>query len=238
MQFLVTSRGPLRVRGEHVLRVDPLPLPPRDHLPSLQEQARNEAVRLFVERARAADPAFPFDVDVAEYIAAICRRLDGLPLAIELAAARVSLLPPEALLARLEQSLPLLTGGSRDAPQRQRALRDTIAWSYDLLSPDNQRLFRWLSAFVGGFSLEAAEAIAIAGGLSGEVLATMTALVDQSLLRASAAVDGTARYSMLETIREYGLEELAASGETEAAQEAQATYIREPHRTSGTSCHG
>ncbi len=227
VQMLVTSRAPLRVRGEHVLPVNPLPLPPSDGLFSLKELARNEAVCLFVERAREADPAFPLDLDVAASIAEICRRLDGLPLAIELAAARVTVLPPAALLARLQQCLPLLTGGPRDAPARQQTLRDTIAWSYDLLTPEEQRLVRWLSVFVGGFTLEAAEAFHAAHGLPGDVLTGLTRLVDHSLVQRSTGAAGTARYSMLETIREFSLEQLYASGETDAARGAHATYIRD-----------
>src|SRR5215216_39139 len=214
VQVLATSRAPLRIRGEHLLPVEPLPLPSSDTLLSLQEYMRNEAVRLFVERAREADPAFALDSDVATNIAGICHRLDGLPLAIELAAARVTVLPVAALLARLQKCLPLLTDGPRDAPQRQRTLRDTIAWSYDLLADEEQRLFRWLSVFVGGFTFEAAEAVAVAADLTADVLTRITALVDHSLLRGRTAADGTARYTMLETIREFGLAQLAASGET------------------------
>jgi predicted ATPase/DNA-binding CsgD family transcriptional regulator len=227
VQVLATSRAPLRVRGEQTLPVEPLPLPPSDTLLSLKELAQNEAVRLFVERAHEADPAIRLDLEAAGAIADICRRLDGLPLAIELAAVRVTVLPPVALLARLQQSLPLLTGGPRDAPQRQRTLRDTIAWSYDLLDDEEQRLFRWSSVFVGGFTFEAAEAFAVAADLSGDVIARITALVDHSLLRRRTGADGTARYTMLETIREFGLEQLAASGETDAARAAHAVYVRD-----------
>jgi predicted ATPase/DNA-binding CsgD family transcriptional regulator len=227
VQILATSRAPLRIRGEHLLPVEPLPLPGSDSLLSLKELVRSEAVRLFVERARAADPAFPLDQEAAVCVADICRRLDGLPLAIELAAARVTVLPPAALLARLQQSLPLLTGGPRDAPARQRTLRDTIAWSYDLLPPEQQRLFRWLSVFVGGFTLEAAEAVAIAMALPGEVVGRITTLLDNSLLRGRPDTDGSVRYSMLETIREFGLEALIASGESDLASAAHATYIRD-----------
>ena len=227
VQVLATSRAPLRVRGEQTLPVEPLPLPASDTLLSLKELARNEAVRLFVERAREADPALRLDLEAAHTIADICQRLDGLPLAIELAAARVTVLPPAALLARLQKCLPLLTDGPRDAPQRQRTLRDTIAWSYDLLDDEEQRLFRWLSVFVGGFTFEAAEAFAVAADLTGDVLARITTLVDHSLLRRRTGADGTARNTMLETIREFGLEQLAASGETDAARAAHASHIRD-----------
>ena len=227
VQVLATSRAPLRVRGEQMLPVEPLPLPASDDLLSLKDLARNEAVRLFVERAREADPALRLDLEAAGAISDICHRLDGLPLAIELAAARVTVLPPAALLKRLQQSLPLLTDGPRDAPQRQRTLRDTIAWSYDLLDDEEQRLFRWLSVFVGGFTFEAAEAFAVAADLTGDVLARITTLVDHSLLRRRTGADGTARNTMLETIREFGLEQLAASGETDAARAAHASHIRD-----------
>src|SRR5215211_436017 len=209
VQILATSRAPLRVRGEHVLPVEPLPLPSSDTLLSLKELMRNEAVRLFVERAREANPAFPLDLDVATSIAEICHRLDGLPLAIELAAARVTVLPPAALLARLQQCLPLLGGGSRDAPERQRTLRDTIAWSYDLLTDEEQRLFRCLSVFGGGFSFEAAEWVTRSQGVttkgttnpphsdtlaprhlaSPSVFDGITSLVDHSLLRTRTGAD-------------------------------------------------
>ena len=227
VQVLATSRAPLRVRGEHTLPVEPLPLPASDTLHSLKELARNEAVRLFVERAREADPTIRLDLEAAGAIAEICHRLDGLPLAIELAAARVTVLPPAALLTRLQQCLPLLTDGPRDAPERQRTLRGTITWSYDLLANEEQRLFRWLSVFVGGFTFEAAEAFAVAADLSGDVLARITALIDHSLLRRRTGADGTARYTMLETIREFGLEQLAASGEIDAARAAHASHIRD-----------
>jgi predicted ATPase/DNA-binding NarL/FixJ family response regulator len=235
VQLLTTSRAPLHLRGEQLLPLDPLPLPAFGNLPSPMELARNDAVRLFVERAREADPAFPFDAEVAASVAAICRHLDGLPLAIELAAARVTVLPPHVLLARLQQSLLLLTDGPRNVPQRQRTLRDTIAWSHDLLREDEQRLFHWLSVFVGGFTLEAAEWVSGVGFPSvpsdtrhptSDTLDVVAALVEQSLVRRSTGADGAARYAMLETIREYGLERLAASGEAEAACEAQATYMR------------
>jgi DNA-binding CsgD family transcriptional regulator len=186
----------------------------------------NPAVSLFVERARAVDPAFTLNPDVASAVAAICRRLDGLPLSIELAAARVPMLPPEVLLTRLEQRLPILTSGPLDAPARQRSLRDAIAWSYELLDPQAQQLFRWLSVFVGGFTLEAAEWVAERLPASPRgVLEQIAALMDQSLLHTTTGRNG--RYAMLETIREYGREQLAASGEEAAANAAHAAYVRD-----------
>ena len=151
LTLLATSRTPLRVGGEHVFDVTPLAVPAASVPLREMVAAPAAAVRLFVARAQAVRHDFTLDIDNAEAVAAICRRVDGLPLAIELAAARVNALPPPALLARLEQRLPILTGGVRDAPERQRAMRDAIAWSYDLLSTEEQRLFRRLAVFVGGF---------------------------------------------------------------------------------------
>ncbi|CAA9520147.1 MAG: hypothetical protein AVDCRST_MAG73-127, partial [uncultured Thermomicrobiales bacterium] len=175
---LVTSRVVLRLSGEHDVSVQPLPLPEAD---SEAMTAETDAVRLFLARARAARAGFvPTDADTIA-VAAICRRLDGLPLAIELAAARVAHLPPAALLARLEQRLPLLTGGPRDAPLRQQTMRDAIAWSYDLLPAEEQALFRRLAVFAGGFTLDAAEAVAGDAALS--VFDALCALVDASLVQ-------------------------------------------------------
>jgi predicted ATPase len=166
LAVLATSRAVLRLSGEHAFLVPPLPLPDLTDLPSpLGELGAAPAVRLFVERARAARADFALTEENAAAVARLCHRLDGLPLAIELAAARTAMLPPPALLARLDRRLPLLTGGPRDAPARLRTMRDAIAWSHDLLTPDEQVLFRHLSVFAGGFTVEAAEAIA--GGQGG-----------------------------------------------------------------------
>jgi predicted ATPase/DNA-binding CsgD family transcriptional regulator len=239
LKLLVTSRAVLRLSGEHDFPVPPLALPDLAPLGSLERVADTEAVRLFRARAQAVRPDFNLGPDTAPTVAAICRRLDGLPLAIELAAARVVHLPLAALLMRLERRLPLLTSGARDQPTRLQTMGGAIAWSYDLLDPAQQALFRRLSVFVGGFSLEAAEAVAGRGrresaresGGQGEEQFTsstpldlVSALVDKSLLRPSEPVGAEPRYAMLETIREYGLEQLAVSGEEVATRDAHARY--------------
>jgi predicted ATPase len=211
LTVLGTSRAALRVLGERVVR-----------LPSLSEAA---AVRLFAERAEAADGDFALTAANADTITAICQQLEGLPLAIELAAARVAHLPPTALLAGLEHRLPLLTGGLRDAPARQQTMRAAIVWSHDLLTPEEQVLFRRLAVFVGGCTLEAAEAVAGGSGdLGVDLLDGVASLVDKSLLWADDDPSGEPRYRMLETVREYGLEQLAAGGEEEATRRGHAIW--------------
>jgi len=229
--LLVTSRAPVHVRGEQLLPVAPLAVPDLTHLPPREELAQVAAVTLFVARARAVAPDFALTPANAPVVAAICARLDGLPLAIELAAARVTLLPPSALLARLEYRLPLLVGGARDLPERQQTLRAAIAWSYDLLHAGERALFRRLAVFAGGATLEAIEAICpTSPDLEGDVLEWLAALVDQNLLRREAGdlaeqgESGEPRMGMLETIRAYGREQLATSGETEATERAHAEY--------------
>lgn len=221
---LATSRVPLRLRAEREYPVPPLGLPRRKPPPTLEQLSQYEAVRLFIDRAQAVNPDFAVDNDNAPAVAEICWRLDGLPLAIELAAARVRLLPPQAILARLEHRLPFLTGGARDAPARQRTLRDTIAWSYDLLDPDDQTLFRRLAVFTGGCTLEAAEAVGNHDGAL-DAFSGVERLCEQSLLRQEAGVDGAPRFTMLETIREFGLERLGASGEADAARARHAAVM-------------
>jgi predicted ATPase len=162
VRALVTSRVTLALSGEHEYALRPLGLPDPKRLPPLETLSQYAAVALFIERAQAADERFAVTNASAPAVAEICARLDGLPLAIELAAARVKLLPPQALLKRLEKQLPVLTGGARDLDQRQRTMRDTIAWSYNLLAPEEQRLFRRLAVFVEGWTLEAAEAVCAA----------------------------------------------------------------------------
>jgi predicted ATPase/class 3 adenylate cyclase len=223
LKVLATSRVPLHVRAEQLYPVPPLTLPGPAESSDAGAIAHSEAVQLFVERAQAARPDFALTVPHAPVVAEIVRRLDGLPLAIELAAARVRLLPPAALLKRLESRLSVLTGGPRDAPVRQRTLRDEIAWSYGLLSNDEQALFRRLAAFVGGCTLAAAEAVA---GRDGDldVFAGLGSLVDSSLVRQDEH-DGEPRFTMLETIREYGLERLTESGEEPAVRKSLAAYF-------------
>jgi predicted ATPase/class 3 adenylate cyclase len=214
MRILVTSRAPLRVRGEHEYAVPPLALPDRERTIGPAALSQYGAVALFVERAAAIKGDFTVTNENAPAIAEICHRLDGLPLAIELAAARTRLLSPQAILARLERRLPLLTGGARDLPARQQTLRNAIAWSYDLLIPEEQALYRQLGMFVGGWTLEAAEAVCNPEGALGlDVLDGLTSLAAQSLLRHEDGPDGESRFGMLETIREYALEQLQASGE-------------------------
>ena len=174
-------------------------------------------------RARAVDPTFALNDANAGAVAAICHRLEGLPLALELAAAQSAVLTPAALLPLLARRLPLLTSGRRDAPARQRTLRDAIAWSYDLLTPDEQRLFRGLAVFVGGVSLEAATGVAARD--QDAAYATLAALVEHSLLRHEPGPGGDSRYLMLETIREFALERLDEAGETEAARDAHASWF-------------
>ena len=164
VKILATSRAPLHLRGEREYPVPALALPDPSRPEPVAQLIQYEAIRLFVERAQAAKPAFALTDENAAAVAEICRRLDGLPLALELAAARVKLLPPQALLERLDERLKLLTGGARDAPARQRTLRDAIAWSHDLLSPHDQTLFRRLAVFAGGCTLEAVEAVGNADG--------------------------------------------------------------------------
>jgi non-specific serine/threonine protein kinase len=220
LSLLVTSRIPLHLYGEREFPVPPLDLPDELAEPAVAEVAGSEAVRLFVERARAVQPAFALRAENASLVAAICRKLEGLPLAIELAAARVRLFPLQELLARLDQPLAILTGGPRDAPERQRTLRDTIAWSYELLDEDEQRLFRRLSVTRGGWTLEAAEALA---GDDPSTLDHLSALVEHGLVR-QIETDGEARYGMLETVREFGWERLTALGELDDARGRHARF--------------
>jgi predicted ATPase len=234
LTLLVTSREPLRVRDERVVPVLPLALPAASPLPDLDRLSQVPAVALFVERVREVQPDFALTADNASSIAEICRRLDGLPLALELAAARSNVLPPAALLARLEHRLPLLVHGARDVPERQQTLRNTIAWSYDLLDESDKVLFRRLAVFVGGFTLEAVEAVCVLDAAStassseddnGAILEQLAQLLDKSLVQPQQGVGGEPRFTMLETIHEYTQEQLVASGEAAAVQERHANYF-------------
>jgi predicted ATPase len=229
LKVLVTSREVLHVHAEHEFVVPPLALPDPTHLPNLAELARFPSVALFRQRAQAVKPAFQLTTANARAVAEICVYLDGLPLSIELAASHMKLLSPQALLARLDQRLVLLTSGARDAPIRQQTLRNTVAWSYQLLDAWEQRLFRWLSVFVGGWTLPDAEAVCSrAGKGDGKVLEGIAALVDKSLLqRIEHTVEGHEGLylGMLETIREYGHEALVAHGEAASARQAHAEYF-------------
>jgi predicted ATPase len=204
LRILVTSRSRLHVYGEQVFPVEPLPLPDLQQPLSLAHVGESAAAQLFVARAQAVEPSFTLTEASAAIVASICRQLDGLPLALELAAARIKLLPPSALLARLDQRLALLTGGARDHPPRHRTLRAAIGWSYELLAPVEQQLFRKLGVFVGGATLEAIAAVCMAEDeRETDLLAQLGALIDHSLVHQLPQADGTPRITLLETNREY-----------------------------------
>jgi non-specific serine/threonine protein kinase len=228
LTVLVTSRVVLRVQGEQEFPVPPLSLPARGRgttwsIPPLDELAGYDAIALFVQRARSIQPSFVLTDANALAVIEICQRLDGLPLAIELAAARINVLTPQALLTRLVNRLHVLTGGTRDQPARLQTMRTAIAWSYDLLHPAEQMLFRRLAVFVGGFTLDAGEAMAEAiAGI--DALDGIATLVDSSLLGKGEDDGGEPRLLMLETIREYGLEQLALGGEEEGARRRHACW--------------
>jgi predicted ATPase/class 3 adenylate cyclase len=264
LKVLITSRAVLHLYGEHEFAVPPLALPPQEPrtknrepglatqgtvlssrfsvLPLMEELTQYDAVKLFIARAQAAKANFTVKNDDAPAIAEICYRLDGLPLAIELAAARIKFFPPEALLARLERRLQMLTGGPRDLPVRQQTLRNTIDWSYNLLDPREQALFRRLGVFVGGCTLEAAEAVASDVSIENEELRNdsqdqallnsqfsiprlLESLTDKNLLRHIEEPDGEPRFTMLETVSEYALERLEESGEAESIRRQHANYF-------------
>ena len=218
LQILVTSRAPLHIQGEQLYLLHPLAVPTPEN-GTAATVGTAAAAALFVERAQASRPEFALTDDNAQAVAAVCQRLDGLPLAIELAAARISMFSPATLFAELDRRLRLLSGGPRDLPERHRAMRDTVAWSYGLLSEHEQAIFRRLSVFAGGFDLDSAEAVSQGGD---HLFDAVGALVDQSLLRRDADESGVARFGMLETIRAYGLEKLEAAGEVEATRERHA----------------
>jgi predicted ATPase/transcriptional regulator with XRE-family HTH domain len=225
LKLLVTSRERLNVRGEHRYLLGPLAVPDPRNAEDRATWADAPAVALFVQRARAADHTFALSEGNGPAVAAICARLDGLPLAIELAAARVAFLPPAALLARLARRLPLLTGGAHDLPERHQTLRDTIAWSDDLLTDGERAVFRRLGVFVGGWTLDAAQAVCADARCAPEVVFhALESLVAKSLIRLDSD-DAVPRYGMLETIREYAEERLAEHGEAEAVRRAHAAWF-------------
>ena len=226
IKVLVTSRVVLRLQGEHTYEVPPLRLPPAGDRPSPEELGRYEGIRLFMQPAQAANSRFTITTENASAVIELCRRLDGLPLAIELAAARIRLLPPEAMLARLGNRLGLLRGGARDLPDSQRTLRATLDWSYGLLDLAERSLFARLAAFVGGCTLEAAEAVCDAGD-EAEVSEHMFALVDKSLVRQQAGIQHEPRFTMLETVREYALGRLEESEELQRLRRRHAIYFLE-----------
>jgi predicted ATPase/class 3 adenylate cyclase len=223
---LVTSRAVLHVTGEQEYPVPPLELPDVAHLPPLEVLSQYEAVSLFIQRAKAVHPGFVVTDDNAPAVAEICARLDGLPLAIELAAARVRVLSPDAILARLQDRLALLTGGARDLPRRQQTLRDAIGWSYDLLDEPERILFARLSTFVSGCGLDAAEAVC-APDLGIDILDGLSSLVDKSLLRRLDTDAGEPRFRMLQVMREYAMERLAESKEAEEVHGRHAQFFLE-----------
>ncbi len=226
LNILVTSRAALRLHGEYEYVVPALAVPDLQQLPALEELLHYEAVALFMQQAQAIKPDFRMTTENKRIIAEICVRLDGLPLALVLAASRIKLLPPKTLLERLEHRLSILTDGPRNLPPRQQNLRNTIAWSYDLLSSEEQRLFRRLSVFVGGCALEAIEAISTAlGDKTAEILNRVASLVDKSLLQQIEQEGDEPRFLLLETIHEYALEQLATNAEMETTRQAHADYF-------------
>ncbi|HET8669363.1 MAG TPA: hypothetical protein VFM05_01695, partial [Candidatus Saccharimonadales bacterium] len=228
LKILVTSREALRVSGERLYLVPPLEVPNLTQLPSPETLSQNAAVKLFVQRAQAVKPDFMISNETAPVVAEICYRLDGLPLAIELAAARIKLLPPSAMLARLDvhqhSRLQFLTGGARDLPARQQTLRNAIAWSYDLLDENEQKLFQRLSVFVGGCTVEAIEAVAKDHPAHSSLLNQLESLLDKSLVREVEGQNSEPRFVMLGMLREFGLEQLETSGVAETIRRCHAEF--------------
>ena len=247
LKILITSRTLLHLSAEREYPVPPLGLPSDAASLTFDELSKYEAIRLFAERARGAKPNFALTADNVQSVAEICARLDGLPLAIELAAARVKILSPSAILTKLENRLQLLTGGASDLPARQQTMRGAVAWSYDLLSEDERHIFERLSVFVGGFTFEASESVfsgqwSVSGNaernksmpelitehrpLTTSVLDGITSLLDKSLIVSKEQDDGEMRFRMLEVVREYALEMLESGGQAEAVRGSHAVYFR------------
>jgi non-specific serine/threonine protein kinase len=224
LKILTTSRTALHINGEHEFSVQPFETPSIEQLPQIEELKTYPAIELFTQRTRAVKSDFKLTEENAATIAEICARLDGLPLAIELAAARIKILSPKSLLTRLEQRLKILTGGTRDLPLRQQTMRDTIAWSYELLSQAEQKLFRSLTVFAGGFTLEAAEAVC-QSDLDLDVLDGLQSLLDKNLIIRKEQPDEEPRFVMLATIKEYGLECLIANKEENEIRNRHANFF-------------
>jgi predicted ATPase/DNA-binding CsgD family transcriptional regulator len=226
LKILVTSRALLHVWGEYTFRVPPLEVPDLQQLPELESLSQIASIALFVQRAEAILPGFQLNDENAHDIAEICTRLEGVPLALELAAAHCHVLSPHTLLSRLEHPIQMLTGGRRDAPRRHQTLRNMLSWNDDLLSPEEHKLFRRLAIFDGGFSLQAAEAVlSVFGDMSISVLDGITALIDKSMVQQSAYGEEEPRLYLFEILREYGLELLTACGELEQTLDAHAAYF-------------
>ncbi len=225
MSILVTSRSPLRVYGEREFPVPPLGVPDPKHLPDFEQLSTYESVALFIERATAVRPDFSVTSANAPAVAEICVRLDGLPLAIELAAARVRVLTPQAIMDRLGDRLKLLSGGSRDLPERQQTLRGAIAWSHDLLDEADQRVFARFAVFAGGARLDAIETVVFDADEATDPLDAIASLVDKSLIRQESEPGGEPRFRMLSTIREFAMEKLGERGEAEVLRERHAAWV-------------
>ena len=230
LRILVSSRSALRVSGEQEYPVPPLGLPDPFRLPSLEQLSQYESVALFIERARAVKPDFAVTNDNAPAVAEICVRLDGLPLAIELVAARIRIFSPQAMLGRLENRLGLAAAGGRDLPERQQTLRGAIAWSHDMLEEQDRAMFAGLSVFVGGATLEAVERVC-GEEVGGDALDALTSLLEKSLVRQREGVDGEPRFRMLQTIREFAMEQAVESGRWAALRERHAALFRELSET-------
>ena len=223
LTVLTSTRSVLHISGEQEYAVPPLGLPDAANLPPLARLGEYEAVALFIERARSVKPDFELTDQNAAAVAEICVRLDGLPLAIELAAARIRILSPQAMLGRLEDRLGLLAGGARDLPERQQTLRGAIAWSHEMLDDDDRSLFALLSVFVGGAGLDAIERVCGSG--TSDLLSTLGSLVEKSLVRQMDGVDGQPRFGMLETIREFAIERAVAGGRWDSLRSEHAQHF-------------
>lgn len=237
LSVLATSRTRLDLTGEQEMVTAPMAVPDPTSLPDNERLATTDAVRLFVARARALKSDFALTAENAAAVAGICVRLDGLPLAIELAAARVKVLPPAALLERLDRRLPMLTGGARDLPARQQTLRNAIAWSYDLLTPGEQTLFRRLGVFVGGWTLDAAESLVLPDD-GFDFFTALTALVDKSLIRPADGIHGEPRFTMLETVREFAVERLVSHDDEVEVRGAHARFFVKLAESAATGLWG